>query len=240
MRLQRQQCHTPVLADGPPASDRSHSPWQIQSLQAACWLRCRQMLCSLHSAILSFITLPLNRWSNEGENTVSAASMLEGIALVQCQRVRRLRKQASSKVHRPAGTHLSAHAAECALGRPCPQPTTSSNRHRQIAPICSRSAPRRRQAMPAPAASRRSTWLEGSSGPPITMEFQPNASTEEPAPVRLCMWTQRKARVIGCCMLVGKQLVPEIGRAPLSARQSRAAHLRHFLVHHARHIHCEK
>lgn len=42
--------------------------------------------------------------------------------------------------------------------------------------------------MPAPAASRRSISLAGSSGPPMTTEFQPKASTAEPAPVRLCGW----------------------------------------------------
>ena len=58
--------------------------------------------------------------------------------------------------------------------------------HGSHAPIWSRSAPRRRHAMPAPAASRRSTSLDGSRGPPRTTEFQLKASTDAPAPVRLC------------------------------------------------------
>lgn len=72
---------------------------------------------------------------------------------------------------------------------PLPSPAAS-------APICSRSAPRRRHAMPAPAASRRSISLAGSSGPPMTTEFQPNASTAEPAPVRLCGWVRAAGRQV--------------------------------------------
>ncbi len=66
--------------------------------------------------------------------------------------------------------------------------------------------------MPAPAANRRSTSLAGSSGPPMTIEFQPKASTAEPAPVRLCGvwngmgrrkrggWGQPAQRGRGCAM----------------------------------------